>query len=134
MVDEVHLGARQAAMRSERVQHPELLAELTAERLSEEARASRERTEARHQDPLELAVGVLVENDAIERPPLEAAHTQACVDGVSRERRVVLHPRQTLLLLRGDDAPVDDQRGGGVVIVGADAEDRRHYSRQPGAR
>ncbi len=39
---------------------------------------------------------------------------------------VVLLAGEALFLRRGDDLAVDDERGGGVVVEGGDAENRGH--------
>ena len=50
------------------------------------------------------------------------ASSQAIGDGVVRKGRIVLLPGETLLLRRGDDAAVLDQRRGAVVIEGGNPE------------
>ena len=45
-----------------------------------------------------------------------------CSDGVAGEVVVVLLSGEPLLLGRRRDAPVDHQRGGGVVVEGGDPE------------
>ena len=42
-----------------------------------------------------------------------------------REAGDVLHPREALLLCRGDEPAVDDERSGGIAVVRVQAEDRR---------
>ena len=42
-----------------------------------------------------------------------------------RETGDVLHPREALLLRRGDEPAVDDERSGGIAVVRVQAEDRR---------
>src|SRR5262249_32301147 len=56
---------------------------------------------------------------------------EAVGDRVVREAGVALDPGEALLLGSGDDAPVLDQRRGGVVIVGGDAQDARRLHGEP---
>jgi hypothetical protein len=47
---------------------------------------------------------------------------QARLNGQQREFRIVFAPRQALFLHGGDGQAIDDQGGGGVMIVSRDSE------------
>ena len=74
------------------------------------------------QDPLELEDRLVVERDRAEVGRGDPRLAQAVVDRVAREARVVLLAGEALLLGRGEDLAVAEQRGGAVVVVRADSE------------
>ena len=94
------------------------------------------------QNALELQHAALVEDDRVEVARLEAGLSRHHSIAASGNAGVVLAARQPLFLHRADRHAVDDERGGGVVIVRGDAEDlhrqywlrRRHRSRSRGDR
>ncbi len=79
--------------------------------------------------PLELGQRLVVERDVVEVQGIQAPLFQAVGDRLPRHRGIVLLPREPLLLRRGHDPAVDDQRGGAVVVEGRDSEDGGHESR-----
>src|SRR3954465_11421562 len=89
----------------------------------EGAEAARRQRDIGLQQPLELQEWLVVEHDMVERLHGDAGFGKAGSDGVVWKRRVVLLPREALLLRGGDDAAVLDQRRGAVVIEGGDTED-----------
>src|SRR5207247_7030074 len=70
----------------------------------------------------ELQHAALVEDHRIEIRRIEPRVIQAPLDRADRKPGVVLPPRQPLFLNRADRHAVDDERGGGIVIAGGDAE------------
>ena len=61
----------------------------------------------------------------------DAGHLAAGADGCARKRDLELAPREALLVDRGDQRPVDDERGAGVVAV---PESENVHGWLPGAR
>ena len=77
----------------------------------------------------ELALGrEEEEHHAVDLRKRASRLRQAIADRLHREGRVVLAAREALLLRRGDDAPVLEQRGGAVVVERRDAEDAHQKS------
>ena len=93
------------------------------DRHAERAEAARREGEVGLEQPLELQERLVVEDDVVDVAELDAGLGQAVVDRVRGKARIVLLAGEALLLRRGDDAPVLDQRGGAVVVEGRDAED-----------
>ncbi len=104
------------------VLHPELLAHPERHRLQEGAEAAWREVEVRLEEALELQERLVVEGDGVERGGLDAPLLQAPESGLAREAGVVLLPREALFLRGRDDLAVDDEGGGGVVVVGREAE------------
>jgi hypothetical protein len=119
-------GARDAELLRDPIDHPDLVAELRADRARELAQRARERAQGRDQHALELLHRVLVEHDAIEIAGGEPGVREAGARRVERQPCVVLDPRQPLLLRRRDDDAIDDERRRGVVVLARDAQHRRH--------
>src|SRR5690606_26790685 len=94
------------------VEDPDLAAELAGEGAREGAPGARQVAQEVDEDALELGERLLVEGDGVEVGGLEAGVLEAGEGGGEREARVVLDPRQALLLDRGDDLAVDDEGGG----------------------
>ena len=120
----------------ELIEDPQLAAELAGEGAGEAAPGAGDVAQEVDQDALEFDEGLLVEGDAVDVAGGEAGVREAGEGGGDREAGVVLDPREALLLDRGDQLAVDDERGGGVVVVGGDAEDAGHrgHSREAGSR
>jgi hypothetical protein len=78
------------------------------------------------EQPFELGQGLFVEADVVQVVCLDASLGQTVFDSFSRKTMIVFDPAEALLLGRGDDLAIDDQRGGRVVIEGRDAEDGGH--------
>lgn len=68
--------------------------------------------------------GLVVEAHIVELLRIEFRLAQTVVDGVARERRVVLLPGKTLFLSCCDDLTIDDECGGRIVIERRDAQNR----------
>ncbi len=68
--------------------------------------------------PGELQNWLVVENHSGELRWADAAVAETIVDRVAGKPLVVLAPREAFLLRRGQDPPVADQTGRGVVVVG----------------
>ena len=75
------------------------------------------------QDTVELEERLFVEGDVIEVADLDAAFTQAVLQGVLRKTRVVLLAGEPFLLGRGDDLSVAHEARRAVVIESRYAED-----------
>ena len=103
--------------------HVQLLAEPDRHRLGERPQADRREREVGLEQPVELQDRLVIEGDEVEVARRDACRAQAVVDGPGREVGVVLLAGEALLLRRGDDLPVPQQGGGGVVVEGGDAED-----------
>src|SRR5256885_4140071 len=127
MFREEDLASRDPEMRGDDPFDPELLAEQVAHRLGEAARGAREPAQRQGEDALEFEHRLLVEDDGVEIVRFELSFLQAEIDGSEGKGGVVLAPGEALLLNGTDRDPVDDQRGGRVVIVGRDAEDPHQY-------
>ncbi len=107
----------------ERVSLEQLVLHPQRERMAKGREPARRERQIRLEQPLELQERLVVEGDVIELCRLDAGDLQAGLDRVLRKRRVVLLAREALLLGRGDDFAIDDQRRRGIVVVGRDAED-----------
>ena len=94
---------------------PELVREPPDHRFAKETERPRKRLERRHQDPIELHEGLLVEDDPVQILGPELAGPEAELDRVEGKPSIVLDARETLFFRRGDDDPVLDERGRGVV-------------------
>ena len=79
--------ARDAELLGDPVDHPDLAAELRAERARELAQRARERAQRRDQHALELLDRILVEHDAIEVAGGDPGVRQARARGVDRQPR-----------------------------------------------
>ncbi len=75
------------------------------------------------QKPFKFNIGFIVENDAFDILDVCPVIIQYKTDCISRERRIMLDPGETLLLRRGNDAPIRQKRGCAVVVISGDAED-----------
>src|SRR5207237_2107459 len=101
---------------------PELLSEPLDHRLAEDPEGSRIGCQGRHQDPVELDEGLLVENDPVEILAPELASPEAELDGADRKVRVVLDAREAFLLGGGGHDAVLNQRGRGIVEEARDTQ------------
>ena len=104
---------------------------------SHSGRAIRKDCEARRrkgqvslQQPLELEERLVVENHVVYVLEAHSARRQAIRHGVRGKARVVLFPREALLLGGGDDLSIPQQGGGAVVVEGGNAQDS-HGPRRP---
>jgi len=77
----------------------------------------------RLEDALELEEGLVVEGDVRHVGHPDARLPQACAHRVDRKGLVVALSREALLLGGGHDAPVVQQAGGRVVVIGGDTQD-----------
>src|SRR5215510_15939306 len=68
------------------------------------------------QEPLELEKRLVVERDIVDLLECDASLAQTVRGGAPGKAGVVPFPAEALLLRRGDDATIRDQRGGGVVV------------------
>ena len=66
------------------------------------------------------------DRDRVHLADVEAALLEAVADRLDREARGMLYPVEALLLDRGDDPSVLDERGRCVGVVRVEAEDRGH--------
>src|SRR5690606_25871972 len=97
--------------------------------------AARREGEPGLEEPVELGEWLVVERDEVELRGVDARLAQAIRDGVGREGRVVLLPREALFLRRREELTVADEAGGAVVVEGADPEDvHRRAERAPSVR
>ena len=96
--------------------------ERVLDRVRKRSPRARKRAQRAGEDPLELQHAALVEDHRVEIRRARARLIEAPLDGAQRKARVVLAPRQPLLLHRRDRHAVDDERGGRVVVVRGDAE------------
>ena len=114
---------------------PELAAERVLHRVGKASIGAGKGAEQRGENPVELEHRLLVEDDRVELFGLEARLLEAPFDCAQRKAGVVLAAREALLLRGTDGLPVDEQRGGAVVVVRAEAEDAQQYcDSSPGAR
>ena len=83
-----------------------------------------------HQRPdqlrAEVRLRVAPDGDVVELLRRDAGVGEAPAGGERGEAGAVLDAVEPLLLDGGDELPVDDERGGGVAVVGVQAEDRGH--------
>jgi hypothetical protein len=107
----------------EQVRDPELLAGPERDRPMERAQACRASPQVGPQDADERRDRLVVVDDGVEPAPRSLAGSQAVADGVDREAVVVLPAGESLLLRRRHERAVADERRGGVVVEGADAQD-----------
>src|SRR5207237_8578223 len=110
-------------MTADQVLDPELLRDPEVHAVTKQQARAREGGEDGGEQALGLHERLLVEDYVVEVARAQLGLGQAEVDGLARERGVVLLSREALFLGGGDELAVDEQRGGGVVVVAADAED-----------
>src|SRR5262245_30877840 len=91
--------------------------------------APRRERQVRLEQALQLDEGLVVEGDVAQVAEADPALAQAVARGVNREPRVVLLPREALLLGRRHDLAVAHQTRGAVVVEGGDAEDVVRHGR-----
>ena len=75
------------------------------------------------QDPAQHCQRLLVEHHGLKVPGTDPGDGQAGLDGVHGEVGIVLAAAEPLLLGGGHHPAIDAQRGCGVVVVAANAED-----------
>src|SRR5690606_38067052 len=92
----------------------EFLVNPAGQRRGERSEYARRVLEIRFEKAFELQQRLVVETDVVQLLRREPRFLEAVVDGVGGKTRVVLLPREPLLLRRGGDPAVDDQRGGRV--------------------
>ena len=97
------------------------------DRQPERTEAARRERQIGLEQPLELDERLFVEHHVVEIGRFHAGLIEAIADRGRRKPRVVLDAGEALLLRGGDDAAVDDQRRGAVVIEGRNAEDARRH-------
>jgi hypothetical protein len=85
--------------------------------------SARRHRQIRFQQAGEFQHRLVIENDAVQVRRLQPAVTQAKLDGLPRKIRLVLDARKPFFLRGGDDLAVAQQRGGGVVVIGGNAQD-----------
>ena len=88
----------------------------------ERAEPARDVRKIGFEQSLELEQRLVVEDDAIDFAERYAGFRETVADGIRRETGVVLPAREALLLRSRDDAAVDDQGGGAVMVVGGKTE------------
>ena len=121
MFGEQDLLARHAEPRSDDAAHPQLLAQRILHRMGEGAARAREGAQHRGQDAVELQHRPLVEDDGVEFLGLEPGAVEAIFDRAEREGRIVLAPREALLLHRRHRQAVD--RRPPRVVIRRETED-----------
>ena len=109
--------------------HPEAVRDPERHRLPERGEPARRVLEIRLEEALELHERLVVERHVVELLGGEPSRLEAVARGVRGKLRVVLLAGEALLLRGGDDLPVDEKTRGRVVVVGRQAEDRRHGTR-----
>ena len=75
------------------------------------------------EQPLEFQERLVVEDHAVELRQPAACLGETIGDGAAGKARIVLLPGEALFLGGGNDAPVDHDGSGAVVIERRDAED-----------
>src|SRR5664280_705185 len=109
--------------------HPEAVRDPERHRLAKRDESPRRVVEIRLEEALEFHERLVVERDVVEAVGGELARLEAVARRVRGKFRVVLLSREALFLRGGDDRPVDEKTRRRVVVVGREAEDRRHGSR-----
>src|SRR5260370_737237 len=94
---------------------PELFVEPGDHRFAENARSFRIRTQHRHQNPLELYQRLLMKNDIIKIPGLDACFFQTEIDRQLRKVVIVLLATEALFLGRVDQFAIAKRRPRGVM-------------------
>ncbi len=74
------------------------------------------------QDALELQKRLVVKSNQIEPLGVDPRLFQTEFDGVPGKRKIVLFPREALLLRGAQDLAVPHQAGGAIVVKGGDAQ------------
>ena len=106
-----------------RASYPDLVAERALHRLGKRPPGVREGAQRTREDPIELQHRPLVEDDRVEIVGFETGLIETPVDRQQRKRRIILPPRQPLLLHSAHRHTVDDQRGGRVVVMRRNTEE-----------
>lgn len=131
MLGEEQLALVAAELATDGVAGEELLLQPYRHRGQERAQAARRHAEIVLEDALELEQRLVVEAHVVEVFEPRSGLTQAVGDGVARKPVVVLLAREALLLRRSNDLAVAYEARRRVVVVGRDAEDRRHRPCSP---
>jgi hypothetical protein len=93
----------------------QLLADPERNRRGERAKTTRRERDIGFEQPLELQERLLVEDDIVDFLERDLRMLEAITDRVLRIARIVLDACEALLLGRGNNATVDQQRGRAVV-------------------
>ncbi len=120
------LAAGHVEHRGDTVQNPDLRAELGAHRAGELLPGMGEGPKRSQDHSLQAGEGILVEHHPVQILGGQASLGEAAQGGVLGQARIVLAAGEALLLHGRDDLAVDDQGGGGVVIIGRDSQHRAH--------
>src|SRR5258708_22335312 len=104
----------------------ELFVDPLRRRLEERGDPDRRESQVGLEQPLEFQQRLFIKNHMVELGCRQPRRVQAVLDRVPRKPGIVLAPREPLLLGRGDNAAVNHERGGGIVIKGGNAQDRGH--------
>ena len=106
--------------------HPEAVRDPERHRLPERGESARGVLEVRLEEALEFQERLVVEGHVVELAGRETSGFEAIPRGASGKLRVVLLAGEALFLRRSHDLPVNEKTRGRVVVVGRQAEDRRH--------
>src|SRR5262245_17268135 len=122
MIDEQQLSAFDAEPLADERAHPELFVHPRHHRVGEGAPGAGVALQRGEQDALELYERLLVEDDVVEVSRGESTLLEAELDRSFGETRIMLLPRESLLLGGGDQTTVVDQRCRGVVVEAGNPE------------
>ena len=100
----------------------QLLLEPQRDRHLERAEAARRQRDIGLQQPLEFEKRLVVEHDMVKTVGGNSRLCETIGNGVVWKRSIVLFSGKALLLRRGDDPAVLDQRRGAVVVEGRNTE------------
>ena len=104
----------------------QLLPQPDRQRRQKRSKAARRECQIRFNQPVELQQRLLVEADIVQPIGRQPGFVQTVVHRQRGKAGVMLDPREPLFLRRGDDLPIHNQGGRGVVVERGDAEHRRH--------
>ena len=104
----------------------QLLADPDRHRHAEGPEAARRVGHVGLQQPLELQERLVVEGDMVHLVQPDAGLVEHAAHRVRGEARVVLLAGEPLLLRGGDRLSVHEKRGRAVMVIGRQAQDRRH--------
>ena len=123
MFAEQNLVGRNAQLRGDLRADPQLVDHPGDHRLAKDLVRLRIGLQHGHQDAVELAEGLLVEDDVVQVAGLDARALQAELDGLVGKVEVVLDAAEALFFGGGDQLAVLQQSGRGVVVVAGDSQD-----------
>ncbi len=118
----VDVGRQGFQLLDEQALLKQLLLEPQRQRLPERRETARRECEVCFQQALEFQEWLVVESDKVDVGGTKPGDLETRANGGAGKVRIVLHAREALFLGGVFDAAVDDERCGGIVVIGGEPE------------